>query len=161
LAAIDLDAWYRRYAPMVLRRCAQLLRDEPRAVEAMHDVFVQILRRKDSIDGQSPAALLHRTATNVCLNHLRSQRRRPEDAQDQLVHEIAASAEDPESLLSMRSLLARIFGHEPESTRTMAVLHLVDGMTLEEVAGEVGLSVSGVRKRLRTLKARVAALQEV
>lgn len=161
VAAIDLDAWYRRYAPLVLRRCSQLLRDEPRAVEAMHDVFVQILRRRDSLTQHSPAALLHRTATNVCLNHLRGRRRHPEDEQDQLLLEIAAAGDDPESALSARSLLDRIFGREPESTRTMAVLHLVDGMTLEEVAREVGLSVSGVRKRLRTLKARVAALEEV
>ena len=34
----------------------------------------------------------------------------------------------------------------------MAVLHYVDGLTLEEVAIETGLSVSGVRKRLRRLK---------
>jgi RNA polymerase sigma-70 factor, ECF subfamily len=160
LAAIDLDAWYRRYAPMVLRRCSQLLRDEPRAVEAMHDVFVQILRRKDSLSQESPAALLHRTATNVCLNHLRGRRRHPEDALDELVLQIAAAG-DPESTLSARVLLDRVFGREPPSTRTMAVLHLVDGMTLEEVAREVGLSVSGVRKRLRGLKARVAALEEV
>jgi DNA-directed RNA polymerase specialized sigma24 family protein len=32
------------------------------------------------------------------------------------------------------------------------VLHHVDGLTLEEVAAEVGMSVSGVRKRLRTIK---------
>ncbi len=38
-------------------------------------------------------------------------------------------------------------------------MHYVDGMTLEEVAGEVGLSVSGVRKRLRTLKARVEGME--
>lgn len=161
MAAIDLDAWYRRYAPMVLRRCSRLLRDEPQAVEAMHDVFVQILKRKDSLSQEAPAALLHRAATNVCLNHLRGQRRRPEDPQDELVLEIAAAGEDPESRLSTRLLLDRIFGREPDSTRTLAVLHLVDGMTLEEVASEVGLSVSGVRKRLRTLKARVAALKEV
>ena len=35
----------------------------------------------------------------------------------------------------------------------------VDGMTLEEVAAEVGLSVSGVRKRLRVLKERVRGLE--
>jgi len=34
----------------------------------------------------------------------------------------------------------------------MAVLHYVDGMTLEEVARETGYSVSGVRKRLRALR---------
>jgi RNA polymerase sigma-70 factor (ECF subfamily) len=41
----------------------------------------------------------------------------------------------------------------------MAVLHYVDGMTLEETAETVGLSVSGVRKRLRSLQARVKNLE--
>jgi RNA polymerase sigma-70 factor (ECF subfamily) len=60
-----------------------------------------------------------------------------------------------------RGLLDRIFQREQPSTREMAVMHLVDGMTLEQVAAETGLSVSGVRKRLRVLKAHVAELQEV
>jgi RNA polymerase sigma-70 factor (ECF subfamily) len=38
----------------------------------------------------------------------------------------------------------------------MAVLHLVDGLTLDEVGREVGLSAAAVRKRLRGLKARAA-----
>jgi RNA polymerase sigma-70 factor (ECF subfamily) len=41
----------------------------------------------------------------------------------------------------------------------MAVMHLVDGLTLDEVAVEVGLSVSGVRKRLRVLKEHVSQLE--
>ena len=61
----------------------------------------------------------------------------------------------------MGLLLARIFANEQVSTREMAVMHLVDGLTLEEVAQETGLSVSGVRKRLRVLKAHVAELKEV
>jgi RNA polymerase sigma-70 factor (ECF subfamily) len=36
----------------------------------------------------------------------------------------------------------------------MAMLHYVDGLTLEETAARSGLSVSGVRKRLAGLKAR-------
>jgi hypothetical protein len=32
-------------------------------------------------------------------------------------------------------------------------------MTLEEVAAEAGMSVSGVRKRLRTLRAKLVALE--
>jgi hypothetical protein len=42
----------------------------------------------------------------------------------------------------------------PVSTRVSAVLHYVDGLTLEEVAAEVDLSVSEVRKRLRGLQER-------
>ena len=49
----------------------------------------------------------------------------------------------------------RIFGRESASTLEIAVMHYVDRMTLDEVAREVGLSVSGVRKRLRALRARL------
>jgi RNA polymerase sigma-70 factor, ECF subfamily len=60
-----------------------------------------------------------------------------------------------------RSVLRRIFSREKESTRTIAVMHLLDGLTLEEIAAEVGMSVSGVRKRLRTLRAHIVELEGV
>ncbi len=56
-------------------------------------------------------------------------------------------------------MLARLCSGEKESTRTIVVLHLLDGLTLQEVADEVGLSVSGVRKRLRVLRARLHELE--
>jgi RNA polymerase sigma-70 factor (ECF subfamily) len=68
---------------------------------------------------------------------------------------IAAQVPDGESRSSARRLLDQIFRREPESTLTIAVMHYVDRMTLEEVAEEVGLSVSGVRKRLRMLRERL------
>ena len=40
-------------------------------------------------------------------------------------------------------------------------MHLLDGFTLEEVAEEVGMSVSGVRKRLRGLRASLHELEGV
>lgn len=159
--AIDLDATYRRYGPMVLRRCRRMLRDEEKAVDAMHDVFVQLLRNESRLEETATAALLQKVATNVCLNRLRTDKRHPEDREDELLLTIASAEQDAESRATNRSLLSRIFGAERESTGAIAVMHLVDGMTLEEVASEVGLSVSGVRKRLRTLKSRVADLQEV
>lgn len=158
--ALDVEALYGRYGPMVLRRCRSLLRDDERALDAMQDVFVQLLRNEDRLDDAAPSSLLLRMATNHCLNRIRAGARRPEDADEEQLHRIAA-LDDLEVQSSNRSLLGRIFGAEQESTRTMAVMHLVDGMTLEEVALEVGLSVSGVRKRLRTLKAKVAAMEEV
>ena len=162
-ADIDVEAYYRRYGPMVLRRCRFLLRDEDRAVDALHDVFVQLLRaaRGGALDDAAPSSLLHRIATNVCLNRLRTQRRKPEqagDATEALVLRIAC-ADDTGARVEARHVLDRLFGRVPESTRTMAVLHLVDGMTLEETAREVGLSVSGVRKRLRALSAQLAELE--
>jgi RNA polymerase sigma-70 factor (ECF subfamily) len=43
----------------------------------------------------------------------------------------------------------------------MALLHYVDGLTLNQVADEVGLSVSGVRKRLRGLRASLIELEKL
>ncbi len=122
--ATDVDALYRRYGPMVLRRCRFLLRDEHQAVDAMQDGFVNVLRHLDALDTSAPSALLHKVATNVCLNRMRGNRRRPQDRDEALLLKIAALDD------------------------------------LEETAEHVGLSVSGVRKRLRTLKARLEALEE-
>ena len=146
---------------MVLRRCRGLLGDDPQAVDAMQDVFVQLLTHRDRLTDHGASSLLYTIATNLCLNRLRSRRRRPEDPQsDSLIMQIAA-ADDPEARGLARGLLDRFFASEPASTGTIAVLHLLDGMTLEEVAETVGMSVSGVRKRLRRLRASVTALAGV
>ncbi|HQF54212.1 MAG TPA: RNA polymerase sigma factor, partial [Fibrobacteria bacterium] len=139
--------------------CRQLLRDEDWAQDAMQDVFVQVLRR-DSLVVEHPSSLLYRIATNICLNHIRDRKRLREDRDDDLLLRIA-DAEDHGNVLEARSVLDRLFGREKESTRTIAVLHLLDGFTLEEVAELVGMSVSGVRKRLRILRGRIHELEGV
>ena len=156
--AIDVEAYYRRYGPQVLRRCRFLLREEEKAVDAMHDVFVQLLRYQGALKEAAPSSLLHHIATRVCLNRLRGARRRPEDREDELVLRIATT-EDTEARTAARGLLDRLFGRVPASSRDIAILHLVDGMTLEETAREVGLSVSGVRKRLRALSSVLNELE--
>jgi RNA polymerase sigma-70 factor, ECF subfamily len=118
----------------------------------MHDTFLQLMRHEESLRAEPSARLLYRIATNVCLNRIRSDRRHPETSDDELLHRIAA-ADDLEGTTAARRALARLFGGEPASSRTIAVLHLHDGLTLEEVADLVGLSVSAVRKRLRKLRA--------
>ena len=142
--AVDIESLYKSHGPMVLRRCRRLLREEAKAVDAMHDVFVEILRRKDSLDVSSPAGLLLTTATHVCLNRLRTMRRKPEDREDETLFQIAALGDEPNA--ESRTLAGRILDR------------LFAGQTREEVAAEVGMSFSGVRKRLRTLKGRLPAM---
>jgi RNA polymerase sigma-70 factor (ECF subfamily) len=159
--AIDVDAFYRRYGPLVLRRCRNLLRDEAQAVDATQDVFVQLLVHHRRLDDGAPSSLLLRMATNVCLNRIRTRRRRPEEPSDDDLLVRIAGAENAPDRSEARSLLARLFGQVPESSRTIAVMHLLDGLTLEQVADEVGMSVSGVRKRLRMLRAQVHELEGI
>ena len=58
-------------------------------------------------------------------------------------------------------MLKKIFKKENPSTREIAVMIFVDGMTHQEVADEIGLSVSGVRKRIRELRTRMEIKKEI
>ncbi len=136
---------------MVLRRCRLLLRDESAASDVMHDVFVELLRRRYRAESRGLASLLLTIATHRCLNRLRWQGRRPEAYRPDLLFEIACLDSLEERTLA-RGLLDRIFRRHPTDTRLIATLYYVDGLTLEEVARETGRSVSGVRKRLRALR---------
>ena len=156
--AIDVEETYRRFGPMVLRRCRQLLKEEQLALDTMHDVFVQLLVHQRRLDDRAMSSLLYRIATNLSLNKIRSRARRPEDPNSEVLMKIA-EATRTEERAHARSLLDRALRREPVSTATIAVMHLHDGMTLQEVADAVGLSVSGVRKRLRKLKSLVAELE--
>ncbi|MBN1961937.1 MAG: sigma-70 family RNA polymerase sigma factor [Deltaproteobacteria bacterium] len=152
---IDIKSFYERYGPMVLRRCRRLLGDDEKAWDAMQDVFVQLLRSQNRLHDTAPSSLLFRMATNICLNRLRSQSRCRENQNDDIIDAIAQASTESQS--QARLMLTRIFNSQRDDTNTatMAIMHWVDGMTYEEVAGETGLSVSGVRKRLRVLREKL------
>ncbi|MBV1857592.1 MAG: RNA polymerase sigma factor [Nannocystaceae bacterium] len=156
--AVDVENLYRQYGPFVLRRCRKMLGDEQQALETMQDVFLQILRRKDTLDEHALGGLLTTTATNLCLNRLRSRHRKPSDPNTEHVERIAAATQEI-ARAEARSLLSRALGREPK-TAVVAVLHYHDGFTLEQTAQATGLSVSGVRFRLRKLKGVLQELRD-
>jgi RNA polymerase sigma-70 factor (ECF subfamily) len=142
---------------MVLRRCRRLLGDEDEALDACQDVFLRVVEHRFRLDDRFPSSLLYRIATNVCLNRIRDNRRNPVTADEAVIHRIARAGVAGAGS-DARLMLARLFGRHPESSRTIAVLHFVDGLTLEEVALETRMSVSGVRKRLRRLRVSLTEL---
>lgn len=132
---------------MVLRRCRFLLRDEGEAEDVAQEVFVRLIRHREKLSGTHPSSLLYRIATNLSLNRIRDRKRHADLPGDDFLDRVARLDN-----LDAPVLLDRLFKRQPESTRTMAVLHHMDGLTLEEVAQECGMSVSGVRRRLRILR---------
>jgi RNA polymerase sigma factor, sigma-70 family len=156
---MELSKLYEAYAPMVYRRSMMLLRDQSEAEDMMQNVFLRVFERWDGLDVSQPSSLLWNTTTRLCLNRIRDKKRRGLDTDTSEILLSIACADDDEGEKEAKGILAKLFSREPESSRTIAVLHFVDGMTLEETAREVGLSVSGVRKRLRNLQAKVKNLE--
>jgi RNA polymerase sigma-70 factor (ECF subfamily) len=145
--SIDITGFYEKYAPMVIRRCRQMLKCEEDALDAAQDVFVCLMKAKTRLHGQYPSSLLWTIATNTCLNRIRQKKSRDEvssDADDITLSEIDSGYDKVDARLIMDAILKT----ESESTRSICFMYHVDGMTLKEIGEITGLSISGVRKRL-------------
>ena len=158
---MDTEKLFDKYWPMVLMRCRQMLGDDASAEDAAQEVFLKLLEKQDSLNVEYPSSLLWTMATNRCLNVLRSRTQRSEKPDCNSLLERVACSLDIEAAAGARSILRKLFARHLESSRTIAVLYLIDGMTLEEVAAVVGMSVAGVHKRLRALREDLKELENI
>ena len=148
----DFGELYKKYGPMVLRRCRSILKDEEKALDAMQDVFLRIIDSRTKIK-DACASLFYVTATRVCLNKIRSDKLRSGPDFDLVCDTVADdNSETEREKIEAGMLLEKIFSGRDSKDALIATLHFVDSLTLEETAEEVGMSVSGVRKRMSELK---------
>jgi len=150
---IDIEDCYKKYGPMVFRRCVGMLKNEEDALDAAQDVFIKLLRYHGRLHGQFLSSLLYTIATNVCLNRLRQRKWQSGDFLDPEL--VLPASHDPEfERIEDGMIMDAILHHESESTRAICFMYYRDGMTLSEIGELMGLSISGVRKRLLTFNAR-------
>ncbi len=153
---LDVEALYRSHGDMVLGRCRTLLRNDADAQDACQEVFMKVHRYRHSFRAEAkPSTYLFKVTTTVCLNRLRSRKRRREDLQDE---------ESPVAVLDtmlaghgLRDLVGRLLGLADEKTQAAIIYHYVDGMTHKEAGEMLGLSAAAVRKRIAVFKTRFAA----
>jgi RNA polymerase sigma-70 factor (ECF subfamily) len=138
---------------MVVRRCQALIRNSDEAMDAVQDVFVNLLKANER-GVTYPSSLLYTIATNVCLNRIRAKKR--EKWTDFLVEgeEFFAADDESYNVVDAQILVQSIFEDESEETRTICFMYHADGMTLKEISDAVGMSISGVQKRIETFKKR-------
>ena len=148
----DFSELYQKFGPMVLRRCRAILKDEEKALDAMQDVFLRILESKDKIKNAC-ASLFYVTATHICLNKIKSDKLRSGPDFEKVAQTMADDFSEQESQKIEAALtIEKIFEKRDHKDSLIATLHFVDGLTLEETAEQIGMSVSGIRKRIRELQ---------
>jgi RNA polymerase sigma-70 factor (ECF subfamily) len=151
---IDIHAYYDKYLPMVLRRCRGMLGNEEDALDAAQDVFVRLLRAKNRLRGQFPSSLLYTIATNTCLNRIRWKKRHGEESYEETSLPDHFGLDRGYDQVEAGMILEAVLKTESESTRAICFMYHADGMTLREIGEAVGMSISGVRKRLAAFNAR-------
>lgn len=147
----QVEILYNRYGSMVYHRCLRILGNQQDALDATQEVFARVMRHYGSFRQESsPSTWIMRISTNHCLNVIRNRRGRQAklfahkaELQPRDRGEKAFDTVDRNELI--RTLLSRF---DPEIQR-LVIHHYIDGMSKEEIARTVGLSVPTVRKRLR------------
>jgi RNA polymerase sigma-70 factor (ECF subfamily) len=129
---------YREHSPRVYALCLRLAADRVQAEELTQDVFVRAWQKLESFRGESAfGTWLHRLAVNEVLGRRRADGRRGARvmiAEDLTIFETARAPAQEGARLDIEAAVATL----PEATRTVFVMHDVEGYTHEEIANLTG-----------------------
>lgn len=143
-----LESW-----PELMRYLAFRVRNAAESEELAQEVYVRMMRLDQVHLIRNPRAYLFRVAASVLADRGRMQSRRITteeiaDAADQL----ADGSAGPYEQLLWRQRLDRVndaINDLPERCRRALMLHRRDGWTYDEIAADLGVSRSMVKKYLR------------
>ncbi len=150
-ASLDVDALYRSYAGMVLRRARRFFSAQE-AEEVVHEVFLRAIEKAHTFRAEaSPSTWLYQMTTNHCLNRIRNSKRREAARliQGENPWQLPAPPADGETTAFLQQVWRRIDGELLQ----VGVHYYVDGMSHAEIARVMGVS-------RRTIGNRITALQD-
>jgi RNA polymerase sigma-70 factor (ECF subfamily) len=145
------------YQSMVYNLAYRILGDPDAAADATQDAFLSAFKAMRKFRGGSFKAWLLRIVTNACYDQLRSKQRKPTDSLDDLpvehdhVRYLRDPAEQPDEFVERQELsevIQRGIRSLPADQRIVVVLSDVQGLSYQEIAQVMGLSLGTVKSRL-------------
>jgi RNA polymerase sigma-70 factor (ECF subfamily) len=161
-AATAAERLIAAYGDRAYRLAIGITRDEQDADEAVQDAFWSVVRKIDTFRGDSSfGSWIYRITANAAYQKLRGRaRRRHEISLDEVlppfhedgqhagpISDWSASIHDPVVQTELRAALVSAIGELPAHYRAVIVLHDVEGLSMAEVAGSVGITVAMAKSR--------------
>jgi RNA polymerase sigma-70 factor (ECF subfamily) len=143
----DTDAFaqlVQRYGNFVYATCLRVLGNSARAEDVCQETFFKLMRRPHEVN-QNVGAWLHRTATHLALDALRSDssRKRREIAYTQQVDRSASTWSE------LSPAVDQALSELPDELRTLLVRHFLLGHSQAELAAESDQSPATISRRMR------------
>lgn len=143
-----------------------LLRDEPRAEDAVQEACMRALRYFSALKGDDARSWFLGVVRNVCLDHLRRLGTQEENGLEVEAMEAAQLAAgrgsvDPASSLEHQRQRQRVNAAVralPPAMREVIVLREIEGLEYAEIASIVGIPIGTVMSRLARARARLRGL---
>ena len=145
------------------------------AEDAVQETFLRAWRSRETFDGTAFRAWLYRIATNVCLDLIRRNDRRPRSRSldslgevpwlqpypDQLLDEVAPREDEPDAVAVQRETIELAFLAAiqllPPRQRAVLILRDVVEWSAKETADLLDMSVPAVNSALQRARATMAA----
>jgi RNA polymerase sigma-70 factor (ECF subfamily) len=151
-AALDIEAWYARYAARLRRATRRIVGNEYDAEDATQDAFLAALRAHARYRADSdPYPWLFRIATRKALTIAAAHR--PHDDGAAARAAFAPSAEDVALARDESRRVAALV-----ATELPVALHLIDGLRFRDVSRQLGIPAATAATRIRRGKQRLRAL---
>ena len=156
------DTLVRAHSGRMLSVCRRILRDEEEAKDAVQEAFLSAFRGLERFGGASLLGTwLHRIAINAALMRLRSRKRHPEEAIEELLPAFSedghARAEptdwSPTALRLVetretRELVRGAIDRLPDLYRTVLLLRDIEELDTAETAEALGVTEGVIKVRL-------------
>ncbi len=159
---ISVEQVFRDYAPRIYNLARRMLGNDADAEDVTQDVLLQVVRKLDTFRGESAfPTWLHKVTVNAALAHRRKRAVREEhrvrDPLDEFLED--GTHEGPVRRWSVgplqealdretQRLIEKAIAGLPEIYRDVYVLADVEGLSNQEIAELLGLSVAAVKSRL-------------
>jgi RNA polymerase sigma-70 factor, ECF subfamily len=145
-----------RYQSRVVANCRHITRDQNNAEDLAQEVLVKVFFGLRGFEGRSSfAGWLNRIKINHCLDHLKRQNSRSfVGIEEQHVNEFdqlkdLTTAEKLAEGISDQQRITRVLDSISSSLRVPLILSDMDGLTYEEVAQALGISLSATKMRIK------------
>lgn len=147
------DAW-EKHETELRRFLRHRTGDDASAEDLLQEVFLRALRQKNGLCGiENPRAWLFHAARNLLIDRLRLTKEHVE-----LPDDLVAEAEDaPPPVDSLTQCLPRVLAELSPLDREAITLCDIEGMTQQDYAKRIGLSLPAAKSRVQRARARLKA----
>ena len=153
----DLESVINKYSDMLYKICFVILKDEQDVRDVLQETFLTYHTKKPAFDSaEHKKAWLIKVSQNKCREFLRFHKRHatvPLDSIDEAACITKGLSDDEKDLLALVWSLNY-------NLKSVVILYYIEGYSIEETAGMLGLSVSAAKKRLERARKKLRAEYE-
>ena len=135
-----------------------LLEDRADALDAVQDLYVKLWKMRDSLDlVRNPGAYGALLMRNLCIDRIRRL------APAQSLDDELPGKETPDGSLEAKEtlgILLKAMERLPDSQRNLVKLHLLQGLSYDEIAAQTGLSPLNIRVQVSLARKKLKQYED-